>query len=133
MLAQEALDRVGHRDLRRQRRGRRVLAGFDADDACLAVRLFGRDHPWRPTAVRLDLPRAALDHMDLGAGRIDADAEAGEIAIPEDGVLAFDGEAVDDAFGESDFTIQGLHLPDSSTIRENDFRGPRASSFCCFS
>lgn len=43
---------------------------------------------------------AGLDDVELAAVGIDADAEAGEVAIPEDGVLAVDRETVHDSLGE---------------------------------
>ena len=43
---------------------------------------------------------AGLDDEDLLAGGVDPDAEAEQVAVPEDGVLATDGETVDDALGE---------------------------------
>ena len=45
-----------------------------------------------------------LHHVDLGTGRVDAKAESGKLAIPEDGVLVIDRETVDDPFGERAIT-----------------------------
>ena len=39
----------------------------------------------------------ALDNVDLAAGSIDPHAEAGQVVIPEDGLLALGGEPVHDA------------------------------------
>ena len=43
---------------------------------------------------------AGLDDEDLLARGVDADAESGKVAIPEDGILAIDGEGVDGTFGQ---------------------------------
>ena len=43
---------------------------------------------------------AGLDDEDLLARGVDADAEAGKVAVPEDGVLAVDREAVHGTLGE---------------------------------
>ena len=43
---------------------------------------------------------AGLDDEDLLARGVDPDAEAEQVAVPEDGVLAIDRETVNDALGE---------------------------------
>ena len=50
--------------------------------------------------------RTRLDDEDLLAGGVDSSAEPGKIAVPEDDILAIDGQAVQDAFGES--SVLGL-------------------------
>ena len=52
-------------------------------------------YPLRPAE------RTSLDDEDLLARGVDSDAETGKITVPEDGVLAVDGKAVHDTFGES--------------------------------
>ena len=45
--------------------------------------------------------RPGLDDKDLLTRGVDSDAEPGKIVIPEDCILVIDGQAVQDAFGES--------------------------------
>ena len=45
---------------------------------------------------------AGLDDVDLASVALDADAEAGEIAVPVDGVLAGDRQGGDAAGGEAE-------------------------------
>ena len=63
--------------------------------------------------------RPGLDDEDLLAGRIDSDAESCKIAVPEDGILAIDGQAVHDTFGES----AELGLRHGAVLREADPAG----------
>ena len=103
MRLQVALCQIGHgeRGLRRCRHG--VLAPFDAVDD--GNRLFARlldgelAMPAEGNALRSSRA-AALDDIDLAPGRIDANSEAGQFAIPEDGVVCFDGQPVDGSFGD---------------------------------
>ena len=82
----------------------RRLAGLDAGDdvgGILAglvggegVAVLAEGHALRA------VEGAGLDDEDLLAGGVDPDAEPEQVAVPEDGVLAIDGETVDDALGE---------------------------------
>ena len=99
-----ALREVGNgRDGRRLGRNRRLALLDSGDDrgGVLAGRLRGeRGIPAERHALRL-AECAGLDDEDLLAGGVDSDPEPGKIAVPEDGILAIDGQAVQDAFGES--------------------------------
>ena len=88
---------------RRLWRNRRLALLDTGDDrsGVLAGCLRGeRGIPAQRYALR-PAERPGLDDEDLLAGGIDSDAETGKIAVPEDGILAIDGQAVQDAFGES--------------------------------
>ena len=91
----------GERGLRRCRH--RVLAPFDAVDD--GNRLFARlldgelAMPAEGNALRSSRA-AALHDIDLAPGRIDANSEAGQFAIPEDRVPCLDGQPVDGSFGD---------------------------------
>ena len=52
----------------------------------------------------------SLHDVDLGTGRVDAQAETGKLPIPEDGVLVIDRETVDDPFGERAILVCGHRL-----------------------
>ena len=104
MLALESRGKVG--DGRRGGRLRldRGLAELDARDDLggLLAGLGGGDG----VAVLADgdalrtAEGAGLDDVELAAVGIDADPEAGEVVVPEDGVLAVDRETVHDSLGE---------------------------------
>ena len=103
MRLQVALCQIGHgeRGLRRCRH--RVLAPFDAvnDGNRLFARLLDGELAMPAEGNALGSARAAALHdKDLAPGRIDPDPEAGQFAVPEDGILCFDGQPVDGSFGE---------------------------------
>ena len=98
-----ALRQVGYGECGRRRRGNRIPAAFDTvdDNSRLPARLIGgklavlaERHPLRTA------PPPALHNVDLSAGGIDPDPKAGQIVIPEHGILALDGEQIDGAFGD---------------------------------
>ena len=111
---QVALRQIGHgeRGLRRCRH--RVLAPFDAVDD--GNRLFARlldgelAMPAEGNALR-SARSAALHHIDLAPGRIDADSEAGQFAIPEDRVPSLDGQPVDGSFGDCELGSSWHRIP----------------------
>ena len=83
-----------------------VLALLDAvyDGNRLFARLIGGELavPAEGNALRSSRA-AALHDIDLAPGRVHPDPEAGQFAIPEDGILTLDGQPVDDPFGECEF------------------------------
>ena len=98
-----ALRQVGYGECGRRRCGNRVLAAFDTvnDNSRLPARLIGgklavpaERHPLRTAQP------PALHNVDLSAGGIDPDPKAGQIVIPEHGILALDREQIDGAFGD---------------------------------
>ena len=105
ILALVALGEVGDGRVgsRFGRNGR--LSDLDACDDCggLLAGVIGGEVGVAMLA-EADALRAAegtgLDDEDLLAGWVDADAEAGKVAVPEDGVLAVDREAVHGTLGE---------------------------------
>ena len=71
-----------------------VLALLDAGDGGrrLLARPVRSELPVAADGEALDARRPpALGHVDLSARGVDADPEAGEVAVPEDGLLALDG------------------------------------------
>ena len=91
-----------------------VLAALDAGDGLgrLAPRLVGGDHPMAPERDPLRLAlRPGLNHVHLRPGGIHPDPEAGQLPIPEHGVLLVNGEPVDGAFGNGSILELGHRAP----------------------
>ena len=103
MRLQVPLRQIGNGERGLGRCRHRVLAPFDAVDD--GNRLFARllngelAMPAQGNALR-SARSAALHHKDLAPGRIDANSEAGQFAIPEDRVPSLDGQPVDGSFGD---------------------------------
>ena len=98
MLFEIAPCQVGHRraagEPRRERQGNRVLPGLEPrdDGRRPLARLLGPEHRVAPDRHPLRSVRPPrLGDVDLAAGRIDPDPEAGQLAVPEHHV-ARDGQ-----------------------------------------
>ena len=100
------LRQTGHREHGRGRRRKGILAALDPVDDRRAPlpRLPGGEVAVPPETDAPEPGRpSGLDHVDLAAAGVDAHAEAGEVAVPEDGILLLDAKRVDGALGDSEF------------------------------
>ena len=104
VLALIAFRKVAHGRLGRRLRRHRRLACLDARDDPFRVLAGMVDEVLRAVPTQRHALRApegiCLDDEHLGAGRIDANAEPREVAVPEHRVLAIDREAVHHALAE---------------------------------
>ena len=107
-----AIGEIGDGGLGRRRGRRGVEAALDAVDHRRrpAPRRLGRQvaaiHTQRE-ALRPSGRASGLDAPDLAARGMDADAEAGQVAVPHHGVARLHGERVDNAPGELDGLPRG--------------------------
>ena len=105
-IAHVAFRQVGHGRLGRRRGRQRVLAPLDAVDGNYraAARLLGGNLAMA-TQGRAPRPAGtpALDDILLQARRIDPDAEARQVPVPEDGVPVLDRQRVDGTLGDDPF------------------------------
>ena len=108
-------------------RRRRVLAALDAvdEDGGLAPRLGGGDLAGQPDGGALRSARAARLHApDLAPGAVDTHPEAGQVAVPEDRVPAFDRERLDGAAGKLECVLPGHESPPTSALPgKRSFKG----------
>ena len=103
MALHVALRQPRHRELGLGRRRERLQPPLDAvdDPSGPLAGLVGHQLSVAPERDTLRPVRAARLHdEDLSARGMDPEAEALEVAVPEHGVLAGDGEGVDGALGE---------------------------------
>ena len=109
-----------------------ILAPLDAvDDLCrLAPALLDRLALARAQGHALEAGRSPrLDDIGLAAGGVDPHTEAGQVAVPEDGILAVDRQSVDDALAQSEcasprHSLARLGSPSSNRTRAALIRGP---------
>ena len=100
MSPHEALRQIGHKRLGPGQRGHRLLAALDTvdDDGSLLAGLLGC---YRSMLADGNAPGPArppaLHDVGLAPRGGDTDTEAGEVAVPVEGILAIGGERVDGA------------------------------------
>ena len=114
MDGQTAGRQIGDRGLGRRLRRQRIVAALDAvDDLCrLTSPVFDRDGGIGSEGDSLQAGRApGLDHIDLAPCSMDPDSEAGEVPVPEDGILVGDRQPVDAAPGQFDRASPRHGLP----------------------
>ena len=135
MVLEAACGEVGDGGLRRRFRGLRILAPLDAvdDNSRLAPALIDRLGADRPQGHPLQAGRPpGLDDVELAPGGVDPYPEAGEVAVPEDGILVLGLQPFHNPFGQSERTplrhrfSPGLDRPErrsSNRIRATSTRG----------
>ena len=84
-------------------RPNRVVKGLIHSAACRSINSSGNRASQGLTSVRnKPAGSAGLNDKDLPACGVDPDAEAGQIAIPEDGILVGNAQGIHGTFGESE-------------------------------